>query len=76
MYSLKSIRQLIDHYLEKDGGSIELEEGVLGYGKLLLYGKNLKTCIVSEVYLNEWSSGHKVRFYKNTPKKYQKFISC
>lgn len=73
-YSLNAIRQLIDHYLENDGQCIEIEQGVLGYGKMLLYANNLKTCIVNEVYFNEWSSGHKVRFYNTTPKKYQKFV--
>lgn len=74
LYTSKAVDQLINHYIEKGGEVTELEEGVLGHGHLLLHGAGLKTTVVKEVYINEWSSGHKVRSYNETPKKYEKLI--
>lgn len=58
------------------GGNVtEIEEGVLGYGTLLLWGLDgYKVTIITEVALNEWSSAHKVRHYKVMPKKYEKIL--
>lgn len=70
--SLAWIGKLIEYYSEKEGYEpIQLEEGVLGHGKLLLKAEGCKTCIIKEVYQNEWSSTHTVRFYNKCPKKYQ-----
>lgn len=73
-YNLKTIDNLIQRYIEKGGKVVEIEEGTLGYGTLVLYNngdKTLKEFIVKEKFLNEWSSGHTVRAYKNgLPKKY------
>lgn len=33
-----------------------------------------KTAVVTEVYLNEWSSAHKVRFYNECPAKYAQAV--
>jgi len=47
----------------------------LGLGKLILYnGKGRKSIIIEEVYLNEWSSAHKIRMYNDLPKKYENLI--
>lgn len=70
LWDLNSIENLINRYIEKDGEYLELQEGCLGYGVIMLRGKGLKTTIIKEVYLNEWSSGHTVRMYNKTPKKY------
>lgn len=73
LYSLDAINELIDRYQRNGGEIFEIEEGVLGHGKLVLFGHKLKTAIVTERYVNEWSSGHSVRFYNETPKKYRKY---
>ena len=67
------INELIALYESKGGFYCQIKEGVLGFGKFILYGKGLKTAVVQEMYLNEWSSGHKMRFYNKTPKKYKKY---
>ena len=69
-----SIEEIIKKYAEKDGNIITLEEGGVGYGLTVCYGENLKTCVITEVYLNSWCSGHKVRFYNEMPKKYKIII--
>ena len=76
LYTYDVVRNLIDEYVSKGGEIIEIEEGVLGYGRLLLHDfKNkLKTIIINEVALNEWSSAHTIRMYNKCPKKYEKFI--
>lgn len=53
-----------------------MREGVLGHGDVLLYddaGK-LKTYVIREVAINEWSSGHKVRGYNRMPEKYRALL--
>lgn len=75
LYSCNEIDQLIARYVESGGNVLEMREGVLGRGDLLLYGpENLRTIVVREIALNEWSSAHTVRTYKNCPKKYQTMI--
>jgi len=71
LYSSSAVDKLIANYIERGGETTELDEGVLGHGHLVLTGDGLKTAVVKEVYINEWSSGHKVRFYNETPAKYR-----
>ena len=73
-YSVKAVDNLINKYIDKGGEVTEIEEGVLGHGHLVLHGAGLKTTIIKEVYISAWSSGHKVRSYNKTPKKYQSVI--
>jgi hypothetical protein len=70
LYTSSSVDKLINNYLERGGDLRELSAGVLGHGKIVLTGDGLKTAVIEEVYINEWSSGHKVRFYNETPAKY------
>ena len=74
LYSLSECEKLINKYVERGGEVYTIEEGCLGFGVMVLTGHNLKTTIIKEVYLNEWSSAHKVRMYNNCPKKYQEII--
>lgn len=74
IYDCTKIKSLIDLYFNKGGEMVKVEEGVLGYGKIILFGIGLKTTIVNEIYLNEWSSGHTIRKYNKCPKKYKKII--
>lgn len=73
-YSLNHIRILIDKYNAKGGEVVTLQEGVLGYGTTILYGEGLKTTIIQEYYINEWTSGHTIRMYNKMPKKYEKML--
>ena len=63
--------------LDKDGVP---QEGVLGYGHMVLIappntGKTIWWNFeITEVYLNEWSSGHEVRRFHKIPKRLQKEI--
>ena len=75
-YTLEACEQLIDVYVNKyKGEMVELDEGVLGLGTILLYGgEKRKTIVIKEVYLNAWSSGHTVRQYNKMPKKYEEML--
>lgn len=73
-YSCTAVDKLISQYYELGGEVYTIEEGVLGHGTLLLYGENLKTIVVKEVGLNEWSSAHTIRCYNKTPKKYEQIL--
>ena len=76
MYTLTACQDLIDRYVNKYGGECtELEEGVLGYGTLILHNaKGKKTIVIKEVYINAWSSGHSIRMYNKMPKKLEKML--
>lgn len=75
LYSLKVVDKLFAKYTEQGGVITTLEEGVLGYGLTVCHGDGLKTAVVREVALNEWSSAHSIRFYNRMPKKYEKLIN-
>lgn len=74
LYGSTAIQKLADKYIEKGGEVVTIEEGILGWGLTICHGENLKTCVIKEVYLNCWSSGHKVRFYNKIPQKYAKML--
>ena len=56
--------------VHKEPDIITLREGTLGYGNMVLMCDGFKTAIIQERYLNCWSSGHTIRLYNKTPKKY------
>ena len=70
LYTCSAVENLIDRYLAQGGEVATIQESTLGYGLTILYGENLKTTIVTEVYINEWQSAHKIRMYNKMPKKY------
>ena len=74
MYSLEACERLMEEYYQRSGECVTLEEGSLGLGLVLCYADGLKTTVIKEVYLNEWSSGHTVRMYNKMPKKYEKML--
>ena len=74
LYTCEAVQGLIDKYHELGGGAVTVEEGTLGYGFMILYGEGLKTAIVHEVALNEWSSAHTIRMYNKMPKKYAEML--
>lgn len=77
LYDSNQVENLINQYLSAGGEMIQIEEGVLGHGFIILYddGTNkLLQIVIKETYLNEWSSAHKIRRYKILPKKYLKLL--
>lgn len=74
LYSVKACEELMDMYIDRGGEAITLEEGCLGLGLVVCYGNGLKTSVITEVYINQWSSGHKIRQYNKCPKKYADMI--
>lgn len=66
-HSLAVVEGVIDHYAKNGGNCEELREGVLGYGTLVLTAPGLKTAVIRERYLNEWSSAHTIRLYNKRP---------
>ena len=70
LYSCSAIDNLIKQYNDVGGTAYEIEEGTLGYGLTVCVANGYKCAVIKEVPLNEWSSGHKVRFYNELPQKY------
>lgn len=78
LYPFETIDDLACRYADAGGEIYEMREGILGSGDLLLYdlsGK-LKTIIVREIALNEWSSAHSVRRYNKMPAVYRKKLEA
>jgi len=73
-YGLKAIEALIEKYVECDGEIITLQEGTLGVGVTICCGHGLKTAVIKEVYVNEWTSTHTLRMYDRMPQKYRRLI--
>lgn len=71
LYTSTQVEQLVNNYLERNGECIQLNEGTLGHGKLLLSAPGKKYAVIQEKYLNAWSSGHTIRFYNECPQKYK-----
>lgn len=61
---------------EKAGGQVAvLDEGSLLFGLVVMFGDGLKTVVVTEAYLNEWSSAYKIMRYNNMPAKYRAMLA-
>lgn len=73
-YTLEACENLIQQYYEKGGESVTIEEGCLGLGLTVCYGDGLKTAVIAERYVNEWTSTHTIRMYNKMPKKYEAMI--
>lgn len=69
---LTNVERLIQLYNEHGGQCIQTDEGCLGAGDWILTGKGLKTTIIKEIALNEWSTTHTIRQYRKCPKKISK----
>lgn len=77
MYSSSDMDELISRYLQSGGEMLQMREGILGVGDVLLYDTSgkLKTFVITEVALNEWSSAHKLRGYHKMPQKYAAMLA-
>lgn len=74
LYALSAVEQTIDTWIEAGGQVDTVKEGSLGWGVTICHGEGLKTAIITEVPLNEWSSAHTIRVYKKMPKKYRQML--
>lgn len=76
-YSLKACEDFINKYInEYNGEVLQIDEGILGLGVMLLHGApNCKTFVIKERYVSAWKSTHSLRSYKVIPKKYKKLIN-
>ena len=74
LYTCSAVENLIKRYSEQGGTMTTIHEGTLGYGLTILHGDGLKTAIITEKPLNEWSSAHTIRMYNKMPAKYQKML--
>lgn len=74
LYTCTAIAQFIEAYKEKSPKAIihTIVEETLGYGTVVVHDpeNKLKTAIIQERYINQWSSGHTLRLYNKCPKKY------
>lgn len=76
IYSISSTQEFISSMIEKGWDCIQLDEGVLGVGDLVLIAPDDKhyNFVIREVYLNEWSSGQTIRKCAKLSKKILKEI--
>ena len=75
LYNLTAVNNLIDRYYQKDPNDTCLWTltGSL-VDNHIITAPNLKSAVIKEVYLNEWSSAYSIRLYNKLPKKYEKVI--
>jgi len=71
-YNLESCEKLICNYINDFSGNIlQIQDGCLGLGTILLYGaKGKKSILINEVFVNAWTSTHTIRMFNKLPKKY------
>lgn len=74
LYTLEAVEQTISNWIEAGGNIDTVEEGALGWGLTICHGEGLRTAIIKEVPLNEWSSAHTIRIYNKMPKKYRQML--
>lgn len=76
LYSCMTVENLLQSAVDNDYEIIEINEGSLGYGHMLLLSHRDGWCNVeiTEKYLNEWSSAHTIRKFTKISKRIQKLI--
>lgn len=74
LYGCSYVENLMQQYVDKGGEICTIVEGCLGYGLTICHGEGLKTAVIKEIYLNEWSSAHSIRMYNKCPKKYAEIL--
>lgn len=73
LYTQEAVNNILNAYSKKSNYDIIKFDGSL-LDNYIVFGDNLKTTIIKEIYLNEWSSAYSIRMYNKTPQKYQKII--
>lgn len=79
LYDLNSIDGLISALSEKGYDYYQIQEGSLGYGEVLMLSPDEEKYyhyVITERYLNCWSSAHSVRRVGKLSKRLQKAIEC
>ena len=80
LYTQSSADKLYKQYWDKGGTVAVINEGGLVDGLVICEAKGYKYTVITEVYLNAWSSAFKKRTYNKLPKKYQamydKWLDC
>lgn len=76
LYSCSAIAGLIENAEQQGYELVQFKPESLGYGGFVLMAPrpDWENVVVEEVYLNEWSSAHKVRRCRKISKKLQKLI--
>ena len=70
-YDLDFCELLMQVYINNGGEVVTLEEGCLGLGLVICYGCGLKTAVITEKYVNCWTSTHTIDMYTEIPEKYK-----
>ncbi len=70
LYTIDACEKLIAHYTDLGGEVRTIQEGTLGLGTVVCTAEGKKAAIITERYVNEWSSGHAIRLFNKLPKKY------
>lgn len=75
--ALSAVEGLMQKCADFDYEFIEIEEGVLGYGHMILlsHDDRYMNVEIQERYLNCWSSTHYVRKFNKISKRQQKLIA-
>lgn len=80
LYTCNVVDRLVEDYIKQGGEALQMREGVLGCGDILLYDPSesprLKTFVIREVAINAWSSGHTIRGYNGFPAKYRAIVDA
>ena len=71
LYTCDAVGKLWDYYFDNGGNCDVIQDGTLGWGKCIFSAPGLKYAVITEVYVNCWTSAHKIRFYKRLPNCYQ-----
>jgi len=74
LFKMEAVDKVYEFYQSKGGEVIILEEGSLLDGLVVCIAPGFRSCVIREVFLNEWSSGYKVRTYRKLPKNYEKLL--
>lgn len=75
IYSNSSVDTYVSTLVEKGFDLCVIEEGSLtSYGLAILTKAGKKSLVITERYLNDWSSGVAIRKYNKLPKKYQSLL--
>jgi hypothetical protein len=75
-YALGTVEALMQKCMDLDYEFIEIAEGSLGYGHMILlsHRENYMNVEIQEKYVNCWSSTHYVRKFNKISKRQQKLI--
>lgn len=74
LYTSGAIQELAQYYIDNGGEVYEVVGGTLGWGTTIMTRDGWMSIIAQEIYVNEWTSAHKVRRYRKLPKKYQTML--